>query len=419
MELFVSFSEIMHYYRRNWIRFFLVILAFAVAGGLLPMKFAHHVYQGTTVFTVTCGVPDDVDSDYHLQYTNILYSRVQSAIPLASGEDLLRRTAEKAGVNPSEITDITAKMENSAPVVKLTASTTNVSKAALISDTAAELLMQQLVQQFPDPVLTASISDHAAEAQPRSNKSSMLKAGILGLILGVIVSACFGILAVLLDKTVRNSRFVQEALKVRLLAEIPHSNRDRGHAIRTLRSAALNAAGDSRCFLVSSVCEHNGGDRVASDFASVLALTGKSVLLVDGDLRSPKLASQMKIKPEKTLNGVLEGEYQLTEAAVSVQKVSGLSFLSGVPVQGANPADLFATEAFSEFVRAAKDTYDYVVFYAPSEMRFPDAESLSSHVHSVILTVKYGSTPFNSLKESCSRLSDAGGDMIGFVTTNI
>lgn len=419
MELFVSFSEIVHFYKRNWMKFLFTVLAFGIVGGLLPLKFAHHVYQGTTTFTVTCGVPNGADSDYHLQYTNILYSRVQSAIPLASGEDLLRQTAEKAGVDPSEITKITAEMENSSPVVKLTANTTNASKAALISDTAAELLMRQLIQQFPQPVLTASISDHATEVEPQSRKTSMVKAGILGMILGFIVFVCFGILAVLSDRTIRNSRFAEEMLKVSLLAEIPHESREKGSAMRTLRSAALNAAGDSRRFLVANVCEHNGGDRIASGFAAALAVTGKSVLLVDGDLRSPKLAAQLKLDPKNSLNRILRGECTLREAVMPVQQTSGLSLLSGAPEEGLNPADLFASEGFSNFAREAADSFDYVVFYAPSEMRFPDAESLSAHARSVILTAKYGSTPFNELKESCSRISAAGGDVIGFVTTDI
>ncbi|QAT49522.1 hypothetical protein EQM14_06875 [Caproiciproducens sp. NJN-50] len=419
MELFVSFSEIVHFYKRNWIRFLLVVLAFGIVGGLLPLKFVHHVYQGSTTFTVTCGVPNGADSDYHLQYTNILYSRVQSAVPLASGDDLLAATAEKAGVDKSEITKITAEMENSSPVVKITVNTTNAPKAALLSDTAAELLMDQLVRQFPDPVLTASISDHAAQVKPQSMKSSMLKAGFLGLILGFIVFVCFGILAVLGDRTIRNSRFAEEMLKVRLLAEIPHESREKGNAMRTLRSAALNAAGDSRRFLVANVCENNGGDRIASGFAAALAVTGKSVLLVDGDLRNPRLASQLDLEPEKTLNGVLSGECTLREAVMPVRKTGGLSLLSGKPAEGLNPADLFTSEGFSKFAREAAGSYDYVVFYAPSEIRFPDAESLSAHAHSVILTAKYGSTPFDELKEACSRISAAGGDVIGFVTTDI
>lgn len=418
MELFVSFSEIMHFYRKNWIKFVLVVLVFGIAGGLLPLKFVRPVYTGSTVFTVTCGVPDEADSDYHLQYTNILYSRVQSSVALASGDELLQRTAEAVGVDPSEVTKITAEQQNSSPVVKLSLSTTNAEKAAELSDTAAELLCRELIEKFPDPVLTTSISDHAAPQQPQSKKSSMVKGGVIGLVIGLIAYVCFGILAVLSDKTIRNSRFAEEALKVRLLAEIPHENRDRNHALRTLRAAALNQAGGERSFLVANVCENNGGDRLAAGFAASLALTGKTVLLVDGDLRAPKLAGLLKLQSEKTLNDVLEGSCPLPQAAVPVPGAAGLSLLSGAAVSGGFPADLFAGEAFAKLASQISEAYDYVVFYAPSEMRYPDAESLARSARSVILAVKYGSTPFSELKESCSRISASGGNVIGFVTTN-
>ena len=418
MELFVSFSEIMHFYRKNRVRFALVVLAFGIVGGLLPLKFVRPVYTGSTVFTVTCGVPGGVDSDYHLQYTNILYSRVQSAVALASGDELLQRTAEAAGVDPAEVTKITAEQENSSPVVKLSLSTTNADKAAQLSDTAAELLCRELSEKFPDPVLTTSISDHAAPQHPQSKRSSMLKGGIIGLVIGLIAYVCFGILAVLSDKTIRNSRFAEEALKVRLLAEVPHESRDRNHALRTLRAAALNQAGAARSFLIANVCEHNGSDLLAAGFAASLALTGRTVLLVDGDLRSPKLAELLKLQPEKTLNDVLAGSCTLPQAAVPVPGTSGLSLLSGAAVPDLAPADLFAGEAFAKLVSEASGLYDYVVFHAPSEMHYPDAESLARSVSSVILAVKYGSTPFTELRESCSRISAAGGNVIGFVTTN-
>lgn len=419
MELFVSFSDIMHFYKRNWLKFLVVVLAFGIVGGLLPLKFMHHIYQGSTVFTVTCGVPNGADSDYHLQYTNILYSRVQSAVALASGDDLKKKTAEKTGVNESEITKITAEMENSSPVVKLTVSTTDAAKTALISDTAAELLMEKLKQQFPLPELTASISDHASEAKPQSMKRSMVKAGILGMILGFIVYVCFGIFAVLSDKTIRNSRFAEEMLKVRLLAEIPHDSRKRENALRTLRSAALNAAGENHCFLVTNVCEHNGGEQIAAGLAAALALTGKSVLLVDGDLRSPKMASLLKMQPEKTLNDVMDGACTVQQAAVPVQNNAGLSLLASRPAGKTVPSDSFLADGFSKVVQDITGICDYTVFYAPSEIRYPDAESLSANIKSVILSAKYGSTPLNDLKESCSRVAAAGGRVLGFVTTDV
>ena len=417
MELFVSYSEIMHYYRRNWVRFVLVVLACGIVGGLMPLKFARHVYQGSTVFTVTCGVPASSDSDYYLQYTNILYSRVQSAVALASGKALLAGTAARGGVDPSEITNIAAEQQNSAPVIKLTLSTTNAEKAAFLSDTAAELLIQELKRQFPSPALTAGISDRSPEAEPQSLKASMVKAGFLGLVFGFIVFAGWGILAVLSDRTIRNSRFVEETLKIRLLAQIPQEKKEREGALRSLRSAGLNGAGGSRGFLVADVCERDGGGEAAAGFAASLAMTGKTVLLVDADLRAPKLAALLGVSARRTLNDVLAGACPLSEAAVPVGKTEGLSLLSGASGGNVCPADLFAGDGFSALTGQALERYDYVVCYAPSEIRYPDAESLAGLIKPVILSVRYGSTPFGELKESCSRISAAGGKVIGFVTT--
>lgn len=417
MELFVSYSEIMHYFKRNRARFLIVVLAFGIVGGLLPLKFIHPVYHANTVFTMTCGIPDGVDSDYYLQYTNIVYSRVQSAMAMASEESLKAETAAKVGVDKSEITNIAAEQEGSAPVLKLTLGTTNAGKAARLSDTAAQLLIGDLKKQFPSPALSADISDPAPEVEAKSRKSSMVKAGFLGLVLGFLVYVCYGILAVLSDKTVRNSRSVEETLRIPLLAQIPRDRKERQGALRSLRSAALHQAGEAKSFLFADVCERNGAAESAAGFASSLAKAGKRVLLVDADLRGQKLAGLLGVQAEHTLNDVLAGSCSLGEAAVPVEAAGGLSLLCGAQSPDVFPADVFAGGAFEKLVGEALGRYDYVVFCAPAEIRYPDAESLAGLVKSVVLSVRYGSTPFRDLRESCGRLAAAGGRVIGFVTT--
>jgi Mrp family chromosome partitioning ATPase len=90
---------------------------------------------------------------------------------------------------------------------------------------------------------------------------------------------------------------------------------------------------------------------------------------------------------------------------LSRQKDSAFCF--GTPDSNINPSDLFASEKFAKFAEKAAASYDYVVFYAPSEIDFPDAESLAAHAKQVILSVKYGKTPLNTLKESCCRIKAA------------
>ena len=416
MELFVSFSEIMHYFRKTRVRFALVVLIFGVLFGLAPLKLVHHVYTASTTFSLTASVPNNADSNYYLQYTGILNSRVLSSIAMAQANELVTATAQQVGVDPAEIVKITAEQQNSAPVVKLSLQTTDAEKAALLSDTAAQILTQQLVQQFPSPALTATLSDKAMPVEAESRKAAMAKTGILGLAIGFILYVCFGIVMVLSDRTVRNSRFAEESFHTTLLAEL--GSGDVSDACRKLRAAALHQSQGSRSFLISEVCEKNGGEAVAAGFATALAQTGKQVLLLDANLREPTLAADLGVTPGKTLADVLSGACAAEDAAISVPAQSGLRLLPGAPLNGQDPADAFAGEKFSELLKKLTAAYDYVVIAAPAEARYPDAENIASLAQAVILSVRYGSTPFERLGDSFHRMTAAGGKVIGFVTTN-
>lgn len=418
MEMFVGFSEIMHFFKKSRLKFILVVLLFGILFGLMPLKFFHQTYSGKTTFVVNCGVSEGTDSDYHLQYTNILYSRVQSAVALASGNELVGKAAAMAGVDKSQISNISAVQENSSPVVTLTAVTTNAAKAAEISDSAAQILTEELVQEFPSPKLTAVIVDKATPVAAKSRKSTMMKAGILGLIIGFIVYVCAGIIIVLSDKTIRNSHFAEESLKTRLLAEIPSSEKKKEDSFRRMRAAALRQAGESKNFLIANVCENDGGDLASAGFAKALAQAGKKVLIIDADFRSPKIAKFFGITPEKTIADVLGGSCTAQQVAIPVKSVNGLSVLAASPISGNNPADIFAGSAFSGLLTQVSSAYDYVVLYAPSENRYSDAQTIAPLFGASILAVKYGSTPYNELKETFGRVSTAGGKIIGFVTTN-
>ncbi|MCI1955212.1 MAG: hypothetical protein LKJ21_02415 [Oscillospiraceae bacterium] len=419
MELFVSFSEIMHFFKRNRWRFLLVVLAFGIVCGLLPLRFLRPSYTANTSVTFSCEVPDNATADYHLQYGGILNTRVQTAVVEAASNNLLERTAGKLGIDKAEISKITGEQVNNAPVVKLTVQTPNADKAAQISDTAAQILSEQITREFPSPKLTASITDKAMVQKGQSRKSAMAKAGILGLILGFIVYVAYGILCVLSDHSVRNGRVAEETLHIRLLAEIPHESRgeSKKDAYRKMRAAALHQFGSAKSFLVTSVTEQDSGEEAAAGLAASFAQAGRKVLLVDADLRDPKLAAFLNVRADKTLQNVLEGSCPLKEAAAEVPGMENLSLLAGARLESGSPADLFA-KGFDGFAGAAAALYDYVIVYAPAETSYPDADSLAPFTPAVIVTAKYGFTGYGAMKEALRGLSAAGGKVAGFVVTD-
>lgn len=415
MEMFVSFSEVAHFFKRTKLRFVITVLLIGIIFGLAPLKLVKPKYTASTSFVMYCGVPDNVDSDYHLQYTNILYSRVQSAVALALENQLPAEAAQRVGVSKSLISSITAEQENSSPVVKLTLTSTDASKAAPLSDAAAEILAEQMVKEFPSPQLTATVVDKAIPVAAKSRKSTMVKDGILGLIVGFIIYFCAGIIAVITDKTVRNGSFTAENLHTRLLAEIPKAEDKKDDSFRRLRAAALKQGKDKKSFLVTNASGYASAASVAAGFARALSLGGKHVLLVDADFRAPMVSKIFGLQTEKTTLDVLNGSCAIKDA---VKPVNGIDVLAAVKDEGSDPSDIFAGGAFGKLLKDAEADYDCVVIAAPPESKYPDAQSIAGLPGCVVLTAKYGSTPYNELKASFERLKTAGGNLIGIVTTD-
>ena len=419
MELFVSFSEIMHFFKRNLVKFVLVVLAFGIVCGLMPLKLYHIAYSANSTVTFSCEVPEDAGTDYRLQYSSILSTRVQTALATAGSNDLINQTAAKLGLEPSEISKISGDQLLGAPMVKVTVQTTNGDRAPEIADTAAQILADEIVREFPSPKLTAAVTDKAKPMTGSSKRSSVLKGGILGLILGFLVYVVYGLICVLGDRSVRNSRFAEESLKIKLLGEIPHEKRGgaREDAFRRARSVALHQLGDARHLVVESVSTGDGGEETAAGLAVSLARAGKKVLLVDGDLRGPKLAKMLGVTPRKTLADVRKGACSAGEAALPVPGCDGLSLVAGAKTEE-SPADLFA-RGFGGFAADAGSSCDYLLVYAPAQSAYPDAGSLKAFSQGVVLNAKYGSTTSLALKNAVQDTAEAGGKIAGFVVSDV
>jgi len=419
MELFVSFSEIVDYFKRNIVKFIIVLAVFGIISGLMPLKFSHE-YSTDTTLVVSCELPEDAQTDYRLQYTSILSSRVQTAVAMASGNDIIKQTAAKLNIDEKMITSINAVQVGPALAIKITATSTNASMVESIANTAAEVLSEKLTSSFPSPKLTAMVSDKAIPQKAQSTKSAMLKAGIIGVLIGFIAYACFGIFVVLTDKTIRNNNYVSEALKLKLLGTMPKKGDDekKKDNYRKLRAAAISQAGVGKSFLVTDVCENNGASTVATGFSSALALSGRNVLLIDADLHAHSIANQLKVKSDKNLSDVLSGACTAVQA-IAHTEIAGLSILFDVEDATRNPSDILSSMQFEVLIKELLGKFDYIVTNAPSEVRYPDTDNIAKLFDSVIMTAKYGSTPYNEFEESYRRLETSGGNVIGFVTTDI
>jgi capsular exopolysaccharide synthesis family protein len=162
---------------------------------------------------------------------------------------------------------------------------------------------------------------------------------------------------------------------------------------RTLRARidSISSEHPIRTVAMTSAVAGEGKTVAAVNFALVNAMSvGRRVLLVDCDLRSPKVHTSLGLQPEAGLAEVLLEQASLADAVVRVEGVD----LDVLPVRGRppNPSELLGSERMKSLVEEMARTYDRVIFDTPPVLALPDAKSLSDYTDAILLVVHAGST---------------------------
>lgn len=417
MELYISFSEILRFFKRHLWKFAVVVAVCGLLFGLLSLKTFKREYTATSTILIACTIDDNASPDYSNQYASMLNVRLQAAIALADAEELRQAVAERAGVDDSALADIAAKQIGTSTLIDLTITTSDRANAAFLADSAAEQLADEIEAIYPTPPIQVHITNHAEEPAEISARSAAVKGGILGLVLGVILSLCAGVAILLLDHTIRNAGYVAKSLSLPCLGSFAAKTAKEGDELRRLRAAVTRQVGESGSILFAPVKGKRGAGRIAAGLGRALTMAGSTVLLLEADFTGRSEADSLGAKDAKGLAAALESGMSAQEAAVPT-KQKGLFFLASGQTPGSS-ADLLASQAFADFLREAAASYDYVLCTLPFEDKLPDADCAARAADSVVLVAEYGMTPYRDFEESLTRLRTAGGKVSGFILEGV
>lgn len=261
-----------------------------------------------------------------------------------------------------------------------------------------------------------------------------LNSALIGGLIGLMATAGLAVLIEFLDDTIKTPDDAARMFDQPVIGYIPQMKIKKGErhtvfvneqprspvaeAFRTLRTNLEFSSVDKpiRTLLVTSASPSEGKTTMAVNLASVIAQSGKRVLLVDADLRRPQVHKFFNIPNrvglsdyfvhQKTVQGIMR---KPTEAPLLVITSGSLP---------PNPSELLTSEKMVKFLAEAQEHVDYVILDSPPFL-VSDASILSARVDGVILILRPGKTHGDSIKVILEQTKRVGAKVVGLVFNSI
>ncbi|HYI49011.1 MAG TPA: polysaccharide biosynthesis tyrosine autokinase [Allosphingosinicella sp.] len=277
-------------------------------------------------------------------------------------------------------------------------------------------------------VNNVSIVD-AAQVPSRPSSPSLIRNMLLALLLGGVVGVGLAFAFEQVDETISDPTDVERALGLPLLGTIPKSSssdpiEELGDRKSPLVEAYLSTQttlafttshGMPKSLAVTSTRPAEGKSFTSFALAQSLARTGRSVILIDADMRSPSLHHMFGVSNERGLSNYLAGSDDLA-ALIKTGLAEKLALLPAGP-SPPNAAELLVGDRLHKLVAGLSEQFDHVILDAPPVVGLADTPLIASRVEGVIFIVESHNTPSSMARVAVGRLRNAQASVLGVLLT--
>lgn len=262
-----------------------------------------------------------------------------------------------------------------------------------------------------------------------------VRAGVLGGLGGILLGLVCAFLLIRTDRKLRSSSQAAGLLELPVLAGFAKAPLRGGRvdfgALRldsqmlhaNLRYVSIDEP--VRSLIVTSAGVGDGKSTVAAGLALAAAEAGQSAVLVEADLRRPRLAASLGLEPGRGLSTVLSGMAFADDVVqpVPVAYASHNGSAAGAPTFDLlaagpvppNPADLVSSRMMSSLIDGLQARYDLVVVDTPPAGVVADAIHMVSLVDGLVIVVRIDETPTNQLEALSARITQGQARALGIV----
>ena len=428
----MDFKQLASVLRRRWLTI-VALLVVALGASMAFNLAATKQYESTTKIFISADVRTASDA-----YSASLFTagRVKSYADLATSSEVMNQVIDELGldVDAAELaSQLTAAVVPDTLRLVLTVIDPDPKVAQTIARTTADKLTGYLTElETPAGTatsqITATVTDPATFDDDPVSPRVELNLAIAAMI-GLVLGCGLAVAREVLDRSVRTLEHTQESTHAPVLASIAFDQgikknplltdlrgfAPRAEAFRLLRTNLqfLDLDQRPRSLVITSAVPGEGKTVTSTNLAVSLAQAGRRVVLVDGDLRRPRVAASLGLDSAVGLTTVLVGSADLKEA-IQVHEPTGLHLLASGS-KPPNPTEILQSRVTHDLMDELRDLYDMVIVDAPPLLPVADAAVLATICDGAIIVVRYGRTTREQLKEAVGRIDGVGARVFGVV----
>ena len=260
----------------------------------------------------------------------------------------------------------------------------------------------------------------------------------VGILLGLAVGVAIAFVLEYMDSTVKTAEDVEMYVRLPFLGYIPSSKQEAkvgkdvdlashkvphsriAEAYRSIRASIIFSSPEDRplkTILITSASPQEGKSTVSINLATVFANSNEKVLLVEADMRKPRVSDSFGLPNKEGLSSFLTGVSTL-ETAMQATSVPNLSLMPSGP-KPPNPAELLTSSKTRTLLEELRKRYDRIIIDSPPVITVTDTAILANIVDGVIDVVRANFLNIELILRGRQRLYEAKSKIIGVILNNV
>lgn len=358
-----------------------------------------------------------------LERGNDFITAVQANVKAQTGKtyskEQLRRMMNIELVPDTTLIDITVTSEDK--------------ELAYIVTTAIQSVYSDIVKDA-FPTANISVADSATQSEPAADSSTLIYTAA-----GFIIGAALAVIIILISAKIQNKLLSTDDIKnnfnidiIATVSDIKNKKKnDRTRLLITDRNVGLPFIETFKLirtklenaklkkgysvFAVTSSTESEGKTTCSTNIALSLAKSGKSVLLLDADLRKPAVCKTLgiSIDGEKGIYDIVKGNKTFEESVKYIEKYNLYLLVSSSAV--ADPSETLASDAMAKIVEEAKRNFDYVIIDCPPAGVVADAAIIANYTDTIIFVTAEERVAIPQIEYALSDIMTTKADIFGCI----